>query len=182
MLLISTQEEVRSTAARRGQWLEVVTVLWGGTEAVVALLSAWKHGSISLAGFGLDSGIEVLSGLALFWRMSNEMNHERRHAAERTSLRIAGGCLAALGVFLLVEAGMALHGEHQTEAGSWGIAVTMSALILMPLLARAKRRVGLALGSSAMLTDAKQTDFCMYQAAHCACWATRRTSLSHRVA
>ena len=165
MLSVGMQEDLRAAAAKRGRMLEVMTILWGGTEALVALLSAWRHGSSSLAGFGLDSVIEVVSGAALFWRMSHEMHHQRRHAAERLSLRIAGSCLAALAAFVLVEAGTALYSGRGPEADPWGIGVTGGGLVCMRVLARAKRQVGAALGSAAMMTDARQTDFCMYQAA-----------------
>lgn len=122
-----------------------------------------KSNSLSLAGFGFDSLIEVVSGSALMWRLSHEMDHHRRHQAEHVSLRIAGVCLIALAAYILVEAFDLLN--HRTSETTWvGIAVTTAAVIFMPLLSRAKRNVGRALNSAAMMTDAKQTDFCMYKA------------------
>ncbi len=155
----------RSSFARYGKLLEVFTILWAATEAGVALWSSVHTGSTSLAGFGLDSVIEVLSALAIWWRMSHEMNHERRHHAERLSLTLAGCCLVALGVYVLGAACLHLYRHEQAEAGRLGIAITAAALVTMPLLSREKRRVGQALHSHAMVTDAKQTDFCTYQAA-----------------
>ncbi|HTF72481.1 MAG TPA: cation transporter [Edaphobacter sp.] len=155
----------RAAMARRGRQLEIFTILWGVLEASIALTAAVRGGSISLAGFGFDSLIEVVSALALFWRMSHEMNEHRRHHAEHTSLRVAGGCLLALALYILLEAPYALWRGHHAETGWLGIAVTTAALLFMPVLAKAKRRVGRALGSTAMMMDARQTDFCMYQAA-----------------
>jgi divalent metal cation (Fe/Co/Zn/Cd) transporter len=155
----------RAAAARRGRQLEVLTLLWGALEAGVALTAAARSGSISLAGFGFDSTIEVVSAAALVWRMSHEMNHHRRHQAERISLRIAGCCLLALAAYVLVDSVVGLLRGHQAEADWLGVGVTLVALICMPALARAKRQVGRALSSQAMMTDATQTDFCMYQAA-----------------
>ena len=155
----------RKAVARRGRQLEIFTVLWGIFEASVALFAAKKAGSISLAGFGLDSLIEVVSAVALLWRMSHEMNHHKRHQAERISLKIAGVCLLALGTYVLAQASYGLWRGQEASADWVGISITAAALVFMPLLSRAKRRVGRALGSSAMMTDAKQTDFCMYQAA-----------------
>ena len=143
----------RTSAARYGKILGLLTVCWGVTEATLALWSAARTGSVSLTGFGFDSVIEVLSALAVWWRMSHETNHERRHHAERVSLKITGYCLLGLGTYVLA------------SVGRVGVAVTAAALVCMPLLAREKRRVGRALSSGAMMTDAKQTDFCMYQAA-----------------
>ena len=154
----------RKAFARRGRHLEVFTVFWGMLEAGVALYAANKAGSISLAGFGFDSLIEVISAVALLWRLTHEMDHHKRHRAERISLKVAGVCLLALGTYVLVEAGYGLWKGHEAQTGWLGVGITAAALIFMPILARAKRTVGRALGSSAMMTDAKQTDFCMYQA------------------
>lgn len=155
----------REAIARHGHYLEVITIVWAVCEATIALVTAQRSGSLSLAGFGFDSLIEVVSGAALMWRMSHEMNPARRHRAEHISLRIAGMCLIALAVFVFCEA---IHNliNHRTAEITWvGIGVTAAAVTFMPLLARAKRKVGQALNSGAMMTDAKQTDFCMYQAA-----------------
>jgi divalent metal cation (Fe/Co/Zn/Cd) transporter len=155
----------RASIARRGNYLEILTIAWAIFESAVALISSERSGSISLAGFGLDSLIEVVSGVALMWRMSHEMDAHRRHQAEHISLRIAGWCLLGLAAYVAGEAifNLVLHRIQET---SWtGIAITTAAVIFMPLLSRAKRSVGKALDSAAMMTDARQTDFCMYQAA-----------------
>ena len=155
----------RTSVARYGKILGVLTVCWGVTEATLALWSAARTGSVSLTGFGFDSVIEVLSALAVWWRMSHEANHERRHHAERVSLKITGYCLLGLGTYVLADACLHLYRQDQAAVGRMGVVVTAAALVCMPLLAREKRRVGRALSSGAMMTDAKQTDFCMYQAA-----------------
>jgi divalent metal cation (Fe/Co/Zn/Cd) transporter len=155
----------RAAIARRGRYLEVVTILWALSEAGIALFTAHQTGSLSLAGFGFDSLIEVISGVALMWRMSHELDPVRRHSAEYASLRIAGACLLALAVYISVDAVFKLIDPRETEATWVGIAVTAAAVVCMPLLARAKRDVGRALNSGAMITDARQTDFCTYQAA-----------------
>ena len=97
--------------------------------------------------------------------MSHEMDRHRRHRAERISLKIAGVCLLALGTYVLVEAGFGLYTRHEAAPDWLGVSITAAALVLMPLLPSAKRQVGRALASSAMMTDARQTDFCIYQAA-----------------
>jgi divalent metal cation (Fe/Co/Zn/Cd) transporter len=154
----------RAAIARRGHYLELFTIIWAVLEASIALATAMKSNSLSLAGFGFDSLIEVVSGSALMWRLSHEMDDHRRHHAEHVSLRIAGVCLMALAAYILVEACFNLS-HHRTAETTWvGIAITTAAVIFMPLLSRAKRNVGQVLNSEAMMTDAKQTDFCMYQA------------------
>ena len=92
----------RAVIARRGRNLEYFTIAWATLEGAIALVTAIKSNSLSLAGFGFDSLIEVVSGAALLWRMSHEMDHHRRHCAEHVSLRIAGVCLLVLGGYVLI--------------------------------------------------------------------------------
>ena len=156
-------EPDRAGIVRRGRNLEILTILWAGFEAGIALFTAFQTNSLSLTGF--DSLIEMVSGAALLWRLSHEMDENRRHRAELISLQVAGGCLFTLGVYVLLEASANLWNHRSSERSSVGILITAAALLLMPLLSQAKRRVGRALDSEAMMTDAKQTDFCTYQAA-----------------
>ena len=162
---LTFSEMYRDGIARRGRRLEIFTILWAGFEAAVALFTAFKAKSLSLTGFGFDSLIEMVSGAALLWRLSHEMDERRRHRAEHISLQVAGTCLLTLGGYLLIEASTNLWNRRSSETSWAGILITAAALIFMPFLARAKRKVGRALNSEAMMTDAKQTDFCMYQAA-----------------
>jgi divalent metal cation (Fe/Co/Zn/Cd) transporter len=143
----------RAVIARRGRNLEYFTIAWATLEATIALITAIKSNSLSLAGFGFDSLIEVVSGAALLWRMSHEMDHHRRHRAEHVSLRIAGVCLLALGCYVLIEATSNLWMHRSSEMNWIGVGVTTAALICMPLLSRAKRKVGRALNSTAMMTS-----------------------------
>lgn len=164
MPLPDLHSEERARLARYGKALEVFTIVWAATEAGVALWSSLRTGSVSLAGFGWDSLIEVASALAVWWRLSHEMDNRRRQRAEKVSLRIAGSCLAMLSAYILVEACLHLYRHEEDHVGVAGIVITAAAVLVMPLLSREKRRVGNALASRAMMTDAQQTDFCMYQA------------------
>lgn len=161
---VSPDWQERAALARRGRQLEIVTVIWAAMEATVALIGAHREGSVSLAGFGWDSCIEMLSGAALYWRMFHEMNHERKHQAEKVSLKIAGGCLFALAAYVLVGSVLALRFGGSESTGWTGIAITTAALFSMPLLTRAKRKVARGLNSRAMMADASQTNFCAIQA------------------
>ena len=165
MSLLELTHDRRASLARYGKILSVVTIVWGGAEAVVALWSAARTHSVSLTGFGLDSVIEVLSALAVWWRMSHEMDHGRRHRAEHVSLRVTGYLLLCLAAWVFFDASVHLICREAARVGVAGIAITAAAIVCMPLLSREKRRIGSALSSNAMLTDSKQTDFCMYQAA-----------------
>ena len=122
-------------------------------------------GSISLVGFGIDSFIEVTSGGALLWRMSVDADSASRERNERLSLRIVGVCFLALAAYVTFEAASDLLNRKPPEHSIPGIVLASVSLIVMPLLSRAKKRVGTELGSRAMHADAKQTDFCFYLSA-----------------
>ncbi len=157
-------ETERAGLARRGKQLEAFTIVWAAFEAAVALTGAYREHSVSLAGFGWDSCIEMLSGAAVYWRMTHEMNHHRKHQAEKISLQIAGACLYALAAYVLVESVLTLRSGGERSPGWTGIAITLAALISMPVLTRMKRTVARGLNSRAMMADASQTNFCAIQA------------------
>lgn len=159
-----TDTQQRAKFAQRGRQLEIITIAWAAMEAAIALIGAHREGSVSLAGFGWDSCIEMLSGAALYWRMSHEMDHARKHQAEKVSLKVAGACLFALAGYVLVQSVLELRSGGSPSPGWTGIAITTAALLTMPLLTRAKRKVARGLNSRAMMADASQTNFCAIQA------------------
>src|SRR5215472_3963740 len=85
---------------RQGQRLEYFTVAWNGLEALVSIVAGLIAGSVALVGFGLDSVIEVASGMALLWRLHHDFNASRREQIERTTLRIVGACFIALALYI----------------------------------------------------------------------------------
>jgi divalent metal cation (Fe/Co/Zn/Cd) transporter len=155
----------RSQAAMRGKRLEYFTIAWNSLEGLVALIAGAVAGSISLVGFGIDSFIEVTSGAAVLWRMSVDADVERREQNELLSLRIVGVCFVALSVYILYESIADLVARRAPERSLPGIILACASLIVMPLLSRAKKRVGNELESRAMKADARQTDFCVYLSA-----------------
>lgn len=155
----------RPAIALRGRRLEYFTIAWNSLEGVIAILSGVLAGSISLVGFGIDSFIEVTSGATLLWRMSVDANVERRERNEKLSLRIVGVCFIVLAVYIAYEALADLVKKTGPQHSIPGIALACVSLIVMPILSRAKRKVGDALASAAMRADARQTDFCVYLSA-----------------
>ncbi len=149
----------------QGQRLEYFTVAWNSMEALVSIIAGLIAGSVSLIGFGLDSLIEVASGAALLWRLHHDLDHSRREQVERTTLRIVGGCFVALALYILYESGSTLMGHEIPERSIPGIVVAAASVVVMPLLARAKRRVAAGMGSGAMHADSRQADFCTYLSA-----------------
>src|ERR1035438_7794520 len=152
----------RRELVRRGQRLEYFTIVYNTLEGLVSIVAGVIAGSISLIGFGLDSLIEVTSGAALLWRFHHDLDHSRREQVERTTLRIVGGCFIALALYILYESGSTLIGHDAPERSIPGIIVAAVSVVVMPLLARAKRRGASGIGSRAMEADSRQTDFCTY--------------------
>jgi divalent metal cation (Fe/Co/Zn/Cd) transporter len=155
----------RQAAARRGKQLEYFTVAWNSLEGLVAVVAGALAGSISLVGFGIDSFIEVTSGGVLLWRMSVDADARKRERTEKLSLRIVGVCFLALAAYLGYVSISDLVSKRPPEHSIPGIVLACVSLIVMPLLSRAKKKVGTELGSAAMHADAKQTDFCAYLSA-----------------
>jgi divalent metal cation (Fe/Co/Zn/Cd) transporter len=155
----------RPQIAMRGKRLEYFTIAWNSLEGLVALIAGAVAGSISLVGFGIDSFIEVTSGAALLWRMSVDADVEGRERNERSSLRIVGVCFVVLAAYILYESISDLTARRAPQHSLPGIVLACVSLVVMPILSRAKKRVGNELGSRAMKADARQTDFCVYLSA-----------------
>jgi len=131
----------------------------------VAVAAGAIAGSISLVGFGIDSFMEVTSGSVLLWRMSVDADVHRRERNERRALRVVGICFLFLAAYIAYESATDLWSKRAPEHSIPGILLACVSLVVMPLLSRAKRKVGRALGSAAMHADAKQTEFCTYLSA-----------------
>jgi divalent metal cation (Fe/Co/Zn/Cd) transporter len=155
----------RTAVVRRGRRLEYFTIAWNALEGLVAVIAGAIAGSISLVGFGIDSFIEVTSGSVLLWRMSVDAEVQRRELHEKLALRIVGVCFLLLAAYIAHESALGLWSRRAPEHSIPGIVLACVSLVVMPVLSRAKRKVGRALGSAAMHADAKQTEFCTYLSA-----------------
>ena len=162
-------ESERKRHVRRGIWLEYVTVFYNSLEALIALIAGFLAGSIALVGFGFDSVIEVTSGSALLWRLKADVNESIRERIERTTLRIVGVSFIALAIYVGYEAITSLVKKEPPAESLPGIILAVISLVVMPLLARAKRRVAGRIRSAALTADAKQTEFCTYLSAILLC-------------
>ena len=151
---------------RRGIALEGVTVGYNALEGIVAIGAGLVAGSIALIGFGIDSVIEVTSGVLLWWRLRTELGSAHLGpTVERRAARGAGLLLLALGAYIVTDSARLLLTGTRPESSEIGIAVTALSLIVMPLLARAKLRVAEKLGSRALRADAHETIVCAWLSA-----------------
>ena len=150
----------RPDLIRRGRRIEYFTVVWNGLEAIVSIVAGFFAGSVSLLGFGLDSAIEVASGTALLWRIHHDLDPSRRNQVEHSTLRYVGACFIALALYIAYESCSTLIRHEAPQSSIPGIIIAAAAVIVMPMLATAKRRVAAGIGSGAMHADSKQADFC----------------------
>jgi divalent metal cation (Fe/Co/Zn/Cd) transporter len=163
--MITTQVIERVETVRRGKRLEQFTILWNSLEGIIAIGSGLAAGSVALVGFGFDSLIEVTSGIALLWRLHGDHDERNRDARERRSLHIVGASFLALAAYVAYDAATTLISREAPERSIPGTLIAAVSLIVMPLLARAKRQVARSIGSAAMTADAKQTELCTYLSA-----------------
>jgi divalent metal cation (Fe/Co/Zn/Cd) transporter len=159
-LAIGPLPATRDAAVRRARRLTWLTIGWNAVEGVVAVAAGIAAGSVSLVGFGLDSGIEVSAAGILAWRLAAERAGQCSQATDRRATRAIAVSFAALAAYVLVESARDLAARAAPEASVPGIALAALSLIVMPLLARAKRRLAPVVGSRAMIAEASQTVLC----------------------
>jgi len=137
---------------RRGFVLEWVTLSWNVVGVIVLAVLAISASSIALAGFGLDSLIEIGASTVVLWELSGT-GEQRQHRA----LRLIGVAFIALAVYLLVQSAVALIAQHHPEGSVGGIAWTAVTAVCMFTLAGLKTRTGRALGNPVLQTEGHVT-------------------------
>jgi divalent metal cation (Fe/Co/Zn/Cd) transporter len=142
---------------RRGFRLEYATMTWMVAEAAVAITAGLLAASIALVGFGLDSVIELISATVVIWQLRGEITGQDR---QTRAVRLIGVTFFALATYLTIDSIRDLATGTQPRQSIPGLAVTATALIVMPALAIAKRRTGKALGNRTLVADSAETAFC----------------------
>jgi divalent metal cation (Fe/Co/Zn/Cd) transporter len=152
----------RPALVRRGLWLNYLTIGYNTVEAIVSLAAGLLAGSVALMGFGVDSGIEVTASIAAQWRLRSDLDPERRERVERLTYRVIGGSFLALAAYITVESVTTLWQREAPEPSIVGLIILVMSVVVMPVLAGAKRKVARALFSRALEADAMQTSICAY--------------------
>jgi divalent metal cation (Fe/Co/Zn/Cd) transporter len=140
------------------QWF---TIFWMFVELIVSGISAWRAQSPALLAFGGDSGIELLSACVVLWHFRSPSTRDQ---TEKTSAQIAAGLLFLLAAFVLVASVGSLMGHIETRPSRLGIGLLLTASVVMPWLARQKRRLSGATASASLRADAAQSALCGYMA------------------
>jgi divalent metal cation (Fe/Co/Zn/Cd) transporter len=155
-------ENSRAVLVRRGLRLNYLTIAYNSLEAMVSLIAGVLAGSVALVGFGVDSVIEVTASAAAQWRLRADVDPCRREHVERLTVRVIGWSFLALAAYVVFDSIRTLYQREQPVPSIAGIVTLTLSVIVMPLLARAKRRIARQLSSRALDADASQTSLCAY--------------------
>ena len=157
----AVSDEDRARLGRRARLLAATSVTYNLVEAVIAVIAGVVAGSVALIGFGLDSVIEVSSGLVILWQFRHHLPQSR----EQQALRLIAVSFFALAGYVGFESLRALLTGSEPDASPVGIALAAASLTVMPFLSWAQRRTGRALHSNAVIADGTQTLLCTYMSA-----------------
>jgi divalent metal cation (Fe/Co/Zn/Cd) transporter len=150
----------RARLQRRARRLAWGGNLWHIAEFAIALGAGIAAGSIALVGFGIDSLVEVLAGGVVVWLFTGRRLHSE--TAERRAQQLIAISFFVLAAYVAIESIRTLAGGQHPDASWVGIGLAAVTAPTMPLLARAKRRVGRSLGSAATISEGSQNMICAY--------------------
>jgi divalent metal cation (Fe/Co/Zn/Cd) transporter len=156
--VLGTREEI----VRRGILLSYATIAYNSLEAIGSLIAGVLAGSVALVGFGVDSVIEVVASVAAQWRLRADSDLSKRRNSEALSLRIVGWCFVALAAYVVIDSVKSLYLREEPDGSWFGLLILLLSVVVMPVLAVAKRRVALGMGSRSLEAEAKQTSLCAY--------------------
>jgi divalent metal cation (Fe/Co/Zn/Cd) transporter len=149
--------------AHRARLLSWASLGYMAVEGIVAIIAGIVAGSIALIGFGIDSAIEGFASVVIVWRFTG--SRILSETAERTAQKLVAVQFFILAPYVGVEAVRSLINGDRPEESIVGIALAASSVVMMPLLGRAKQRIGARIGSSATASEGKQNLLCAYLAA-----------------
>ncbi len=156
--------QVKLNQYKRASLLAQITIFYNLIEGMVSVFFGVADETLSLLGFGIDSFVEVLSGIGI-WNMVRRMQHNPEANPgpfEKKALQITGTAFYILGVGLLVTAGINLYQGHHPETTFLGIVIAVISILTMWALIYFKVKVGRQLNSDAILEDANCTKACLY--------------------
>ncbi len=143
--------------------LALITIAYNIIEGLVSVFFGLEDESMALFGFGVDSFVEVISGVGIWHMVRRIRNNESENPDrfEQTALRITGTGFYVLALGLAVTAAIDLYRGHKPETTFWGIVISIVSIVSMWFLIRYKMKVGKALNSEAILSDAACTRACL---------------------
>ena len=137
--------------------IQALTIAWMSVEFALSFVAAWRAHSPALFAFAGDSIVELLSAVVVWWRF-----HSHNENAEQWAARATGILLFAVAGFVVLGSMLTLFGYSEAKPSNLGIGVLIAAAVLMPLLAKEKRRLSSKTGSAALRADASESALCGY--------------------
>jgi divalent metal cation (Fe/Co/Zn/Cd) transporter len=156
--------QVKLNLYKRASLLAQITIFYNLIEGLVSIYFGVADETLSLLGFGIDSFVEVLSGIGI-WYMVRRIRYNvdaNPSPFEKKALQITGTAFYILGVGLFVTAGINLYQGHRPETTFWGMVIAVISIFTMWALIYFKVKVGRQLNSEAILEDANCTKACLY--------------------
>jgi divalent metal cation (Fe/Co/Zn/Cd) transporter len=153
---------------RQARLAEALTVAWMAVELVVALIAGIAARSVALTAFGVDSGIELFTALVVlrqFLLHTERATDEELDARERQATRLVGWGLYGLIVYIIASSAWSLTSDSRPESSFAGLALSIAALVIMPLLWRWRLSLARRLDSPALRADAACSLVCVYMSA-----------------
>ena len=158
---LGTISRRRAQLALRAQLLAGASVAYNVIEAILAISWGRAADSAALVGFGLDSTVEVASGLVILWQFRHQVPESREHTARR----LIAVSFFALAAYVTADSLTALATGQRPDTAPLGIALAATSLAVLPLLSWTQRRTGRELGSGSVVADSTQTLLCTYLSA-----------------
>lgn len=149
---------------KRAFALSMFTIFYNAVEGMVSIYLGYQDETLALMGFGVDSFIEILSGLGIAIMIIRINKHQKSEQSnfERTALRITGIAFYLLSIGLFVGIILNLINQHKPETTFWGVVISLISILVMTWLTYAKKKVGKRLNSEPILADANCTKVCVY--------------------
>jgi divalent metal cation (Fe/Co/Zn/Cd) transporter len=144
--------------------LSLFTIFYNVIEGVISMLLGYQDEVLTLFGFGVDSFIEVMSGIGIAMMISRiRQNPESSKTPfETTALRITGTAFYLLALGLLAGIVISIVNHHTPETTLWGVVIAGLSILVMLWLLNAKKKIGKRLNSEAIVADANCTKVCIY--------------------
>ena len=141
-----------SSLLQRGLWLEYVTLVWNVIGTAITLIAAVRASSAALAGFGLDSAIEIFASVVVVWQLKGV-----EQSRESFALKLIGAAFVALAIYILLQSGWTLLASAHPAPSLVGIVWLAVTCAVMLLLAWGKSVTGRRLGNPVLTTEARVT-------------------------
>ena len=152
---------------RKALQLEYLTVGYNIFEAIASLIAGKMANSIALIAFGLDSIVESLSALVLIWRLKKHgsLPEKEEERIENRASKMVGATFFILGFYVCIESILTIIHMEKPASSLPGIVIALLSLIIMPLLARAKYKLGMSMKLESLVADSKETLVCSFLSA-----------------